>query len=69
MTSTREEQPRRRFDRSFVILGMGLLFLFLSLNQPTIANMRFPDLVRLLGTGACLGIGLVGSVLHFLRKG
>ena len=71
MNSTGEERPRRRFDRSFVVLGMGLLFLFLSLNRPTIANMRFHDLVRLLGTGACLGIGLSGVVLHFRvrRKG
>ena len=70
MNSTGEERPRRRLDpKLFVILGLGLLFLFMSLNRPNIANLRFHDWVRLLGTGACLGIGLSGLVLHFRRKG
>ena len=68
MNSTGEERPRRRFDRSFVVLGMGLLFLFLSLNRPTIANMRFHDLVVLLAAGACLGMGLMVLVQHFVLR-
>jgi hypothetical protein len=71
MTSTREER-RRRF--SFVApmgLPLGLLFLFIALNRPTIANMRFHDLTILLGTGAMLGAGLAGLVVFFVarRKG
>ena len=68
MNSTGEERPRRRFDRSFVILGMGLLFLFLSLNRPTIANMRFHDFVFLLLTGVMLGAGLAGLVVFFVAR-
>ena len=45
---------------AFVGLGLGLLFLAIGLNRPTIANMRTVDLMYLLGTGACLGAGLVG---------
>ena len=70
MSSTPEERPlRRRLVAVFAPLGLGLIFLFMSLSRPTIANMRFHDLVRLLGTGACLGIGLSGVVLHFRRTG
>ena len=71
MNSTGEERPRRRFDPAFVILGMGLLFLYIALNRPTIANMRFHDLVFLLATGACLGVGLSALVRYFVfrRKG
>ena len=71
MTSTREERPRRRFDPAFVILGVGLLFLANVPNKPRIANMRPVDLIYLLGTGACLGAGLVAVVWNFAlrRKG
>ena len=73
MNSTPEERPRRRFDPAFVILGMGLLLLANGLmgNRPRIANMRPVDLIYLLGTGACLGAGLVAVVWHFAdrRKG
>jgi hypothetical protein len=58
---------------AFVILGMGLLLLASGLlgNRPRIANMRPVDLIYLLGTGACLGAGLVAVVWHFdlRRKG
>ena len=41
MNSTREERPRRRrLVPAFVVLGLGLLFLVIGLNRPTIANMR-----------------------------
>ena len=72
MTSTREERPRRP-PRLVAALGLplGLLFLVIALNRPTIANMRFHDLVFLLATGACLGVGLSALVQYFVfrRKG
>ena len=70
MTSTREEQPRRGPHRAirFIGLPLGLLFLAIGFNRPTIANMRTVDLVYLLATGACLGAGLVAVVLHFARR-
>jgi hypothetical protein len=34
-----------------VAFGLGLLFLYVGLNRPSIANMRTVDLVHLLGTG------------------
>ena len=66
MNSTGEERPRR--PHLFAVLvpgGLGLVFLFMSLSRPTIANMRFHDLVRLLATGGCLGVGLVTLILYF----
>jgi hypothetical protein len=55
----------------FVGLGLGLLFLAIGLNRPSIANMRTVDLVHLLGTGTCIGVGLVALVPFFIvrRKG
>jgi hypothetical protein len=52
-------------------LPLGLLFLVIALNRPTIANMRFHDLVFLLLTGVMLGAGLAGLVVLFVarRKG
>ena len=71
MNSTREARPRRRPLVRFIGLPLGLLFLAIGLNRPSIANMRTVDLVHLLGTGACLGAGLVAVVWHFAgrRKG
>jgi hypothetical protein len=72
MNSTLEQPPRRnRLIGAFLGGGLGLLFLFIGLNRPTIANMRTVDLVHLLATGACLGVGLVGIVMYFVlrRKG
>ena len=68
MNSTREERPRRRpLVAAFVGLGLGLLFLAIGLNRPTIANMRFHDLVFLLGTGAMPGRGPGGAGLVLRR--
>ena len=53
---------------AFVNLGLGLLFLVIGLNRPSIANMRTIDLVHLLATGACLGMGLVALVLFFVGR-
>ena len=72
MNSTREEWPRRRrLVAVFVGLGLGLLSLITGLNRPSIANMRTIDLVHLLATGACLGVGLAGLVVNLVgrRKG
>ena len=72
MNSTDEERPRRP-PRLVAALGLplGLLFLVIALNRPTIANMRFHDLVFLLATGVILGAGLAGLVVYlvFPRKG
>jgi formate-dependent nitrite reductase membrane component NrfD len=69
MNSTREERLRRRpLVAAFVGIGLGLLFLATGLSRPSIANMRTVDLVHLLGTGACLGVGLVAVVLHFVHR-
>jgi hypothetical protein len=69
MNSTREERPsRRRLVAAFVNLGLGLLFLAIGFNRPTIASMRPVDLVYLLGTGACLGMGLMSLVLYFVGR-
>jgi len=72
MNSTPEEPPlRRRLVAVFVPGGLGLLFLFMALSRPTIANIRFHDLVRLLATGGFLGFGLSELVRYFgfRRKG
>ena len=71
MNSTREGWPRRRRLVGAIGLPLGLLFLVIALNRPTIANMRFHDLVFLLATGACLGVGLSALVRYFVfrRKG
>ena len=69
MTSTREERARRPpLGLAFVFIALGVLFLGTGLNQPSIANMRTVDLVRLLGTGANMGAGLVLLVLHFVGR-
>ena len=69
MTSTREERPRRPpLVIAFVIVGLGILFLATGLNRPSIANMRTVDLVHLLGTGVCLGGGLVVLVLNLVGR-
>jgi hypothetical protein len=70
MTSAREERPRRRpfLGLAVVFIALGVLFLATGLNQPSIANMRKVDLVRLLGTGANLGAGLVLLALHFVGR-
>jgi hypothetical protein len=69
MSSIREERPRR--PHLFVApmgLPLGLLFLVIALSRPTIANMRFHDLVLLLGTGVMLGAGMAGLVLFFVAR-
>lgn len=69
MTSTREERPRRPLlGLAFVFIALGVLFLVTGFNQPSIANMRTVHLVRLLGTGANLGAGLVLLALHFVGR-
>lgn len=67
MTNTREGRPRRGLRPvAFIGLPLGLLFLFIALNRPTIASMRFHDFVFLLATGMMLGAGLAGLVVYFV---
>jgi hypothetical protein len=69
MNSTREGQPvRPPLVVVFVVIGLGLLLLATGFNRPSIANMRTVDLVHLLGTGACLGAGLVALVVNLVRR-
>ena len=70
MTSTGEERPPRRrpLVAGFVNIGLGLIFLYIAFNRPAIANMRFHDLVVLLAAGACLGMGLMVLVQHFVLR-
>ena len=70
MTSPREERPRlpSPLVGVFVGLGLGLLFLYIGLNRPSIAKLRTVDLVHLLGAGANLGAGLTLLVLHFVLR-
>lgn len=72
MNSPREEGPRRPpVAVALVGLPLGIFFLAIGLNRPSIANMRTIDLVHLLATGACLGAGLAGLVVFLVgrRKG
>jgi prolipoprotein diacylglyceryltransferase len=68
MTSTPEERPRHYRLVGAIGLPLGLLFLVMALNRPSIANMRFHDLFFLLATGICLGAGLAGLVVYFVRR-
>ena len=69
MNSTREGRPSRPpLFAAFIGVGLGILFLAIGLNRPSIANMRTVDLVYLLATGACLGAGLVALVLNLVGR-
>ena len=69
MNSTREGRPRRPpLVGAFVGVGLGILFLAIGLNRPSIAYMGTIDLVHLLGSGACLGAGLVALVLNLVGR-
>jgi hypothetical protein len=71
MTNTREEWLRRGLLRAFLSGGLGLFFLVIGLNRPSIANMRTIDLGHLLATGALLGVALASVVAYLVgrRKG
>ena len=69
MTRTPEDRPRRvPLSAAIPGLVLGLMFLAIGLNRPTIANMRTVDLLHLLATGACLGAGLVAVVLCLVGR-
>ena len=69
MTSTREGRPRRPPSVvALVIVGLGLFFLAVGLNRPSIADMRTVDLLHLLATGGLLGAGLVALVLNLVGR-
>lgn len=66
MSSTYDLRLRRSpLFGVFAGFGFGLFFLAVGLNRPTIADMRTIDLVHLLATGGCFGVGLVALVLYF----
>jgi hypothetical protein len=72
MNNTREERPRRASLAAAIPgFGLGLLFLAIGFNRPSISNLRTVDLMYLLGTGGCLGVGLAGLVQFLVdrRKG
>ena len=69
MTNTREEWPRRRrLVPVFMGFGMGAISLFNAFNRPSIASMRTLDLVHLLATGACLGMGLMALIMFLVSR-
>lgn len=69
MNSPREERPRRLpWFAAFFNVGLGLFFLAIGLNRPSIANMRTIDLVHLLATGALLGVGLVVLIMNLVHR-
>jgi hypothetical protein len=69
MTTTREERFRRApLFAAFFGGGLGLFSLATGPNRPTISGMRTIDLVHLLATGACLGVGLVSLVLYLVGR-
>jgi hypothetical protein len=69
MNTPREQRPRRP-PRLVAAMGLplGFLFLVIAFNRPTIANMRFHDLVVLLGAGVMLGAGLAGLVMYLVGR-
>jgi hypothetical protein len=68
ITTSAERPGRLPLGLAFVFIALGVLFLGTGFNQPSIANMRTVDLVRLLGTGANLGAGLVLLLQHFVCR-
>lgn len=65
MTSTPQERPRRPLLTAAIAAGLGLFFLAIGLNRPSIANMRTIDLLHLLATGGFFGVAIVWVVQHF----
>jgi hypothetical protein len=53
---------------SFLCLCLGVLFAATWFYRPTIANIRIPAHVHLIGAGANLGGGLMLLVLHFVLR-
>jgi hypothetical protein len=52
----------------FVGFGMGLLSLATGLNRPSIASMRTIDIVHLLASGMCLGVGLMALIVYLIGR-
>jgi len=69
MTSNWEPLVRRKpLLAALYAAGLGLFFLFVALNRPTIANMRKIDLLHLLATGGLFGVAMVGVVLYLVAR-
>lgn len=69
MTDARDERPRRiPVFAPLVSGGLGLFFLAIGFNRPSIADMRTLDLIHLLATGSLLGIALVTLVQYLAGR-
>jgi hypothetical protein len=61
---------RRMFLRIFFVLtAFGIVSFFAMLSSPAWANIRGVDVVRLVGTGMCLGGAIVSFVAYFRGRG
>jgi len=49
----------------FVVTGFGVLSLLAMLSRPSLAEIRGVDIVHLIGTGMCFGVGLMALMAHF----
>jgi hypothetical protein len=54
-----EDMKHSRLVGLFVAL-FGVLALFSSLNKPGVAALRFSEVLGLIGSGMCFGVGFVG---------
>ena len=57
---------RRRFPRIFFVLILfGIMNFLAMLNNPSWANIRGVDIVRLIGTGMCFGAAIVSLAVYY----
>ena len=49
----------------FLVTGFGVLSLLAMFGRPTVADIRAVDIVHLIGTGMCFGVGLMALMAHF----
>lgn len=69
MSGTYEVKLRRTpWFGVFAGFGFGLFNLAVAFNRPTIQNMRTIDLIHLLATGACLGVGLAALIMCIVGR-
>jgi hypothetical protein len=57
---------RRMFPRIFFLLTFfGVMNLLAMLSSPALSNIRWVDIVRLIGTGMCFGGAIISFVAYF----
>lgn len=57
---------QRKFPRIFFVLTFfGVMNFLAMLSNPSWANIRGVDIVRLIGTGMCFGAAIVSFVAYF----